>query len=145
MASGQIDSLLIDVHRNIGCVATETNKPDIAIYHLELSNNMAARKSEATPGDKVSEITYAISFNELGVAHMMSDDWQKAERCFLQAIRMIESVEASAKESKSLPVVNLGLAYWLMGARIEEADKILMTGLADREAKYGLNDRKSFM
>lgn len=122
--------MLAEIHHNIGCLATETKKPVEAVRHFTIFNDMMAE--EARLNDKQKE--YAISWNELGIARIMNRDWQKAESCFLRSIEIMKSVDASAKELQSLPTVNLGLAYWLQGDRLEEADSVLMAGLRDREA-----------
>lgn len=57
----------------------------------------------------------------------------------------MESVDVLATELKSLPTVGLGLVHWLMGDRLDQANAVLMAGLADREAKYDPDDRESFM
>ena len=44
----------------------------------------------------------------------------------------------------SLPLVNRS-ACALMDGRSDEAEQLLLRGLADREAKFGLNDTESFM
>jgi hypothetical protein len=43
-----------------------------------------------------------------------------------------------------MPVVNLGLAWWLGGDN-ENAVIALKEGLKHREAQFGTNDRESFM
>lgn len=141
LSADDVAPMLAEIHHNIGCVATETNKPADAVHHFTIFNHMMAE--EARIHDKRKE--YAISWNELGIAYMMNEAWKDAERCFLRSIEIMEDVDASAKELQSLPTVNLGLAYWLQGGRLEEADAVLMAGLRDREAIYGPDDRESFM
>ncbi|KAF4307943.1 putative tetratricopeptide repeat domain-containing protein [Botryosphaeria dothidea] len=120
ISTEEVTSMLAEIHHNIGCLATETKKPVEAVRHFTIFNDMMAE--EARLNDKQKE--YAISWNELGIARMMNRDWQKAESCFLRSIEIMKSVDASAKELQSLPTVNLGLAYWLQGDRLEEADSV---------------------
>lgn len=141
ISSDDVNHVMAEIHYNIGAVATETNKPKDATHHFNIFNEMMAK--EAHVGSKRKG--WAISWNELGVANMMNMKWQNAEECFLRSIEIMEEMDASAKELKSLPTVNLGLSYWLQGGRLEEADAVLMAGLQDREAVYGVNDRESFM
>lgn len=141
ISSEDVAAMLAEIHHNVGCVATETNKPADAVHHFTKFNEMMAE--EARVNGKQKE--YAISWNELGIAKMMNKEWKDAEECFLRSVEMMEKVDASAKELKSLPTVNLGLSYWLQDERLEEADAVLMAGLQDREAIYGVNDRESFM
>lgn len=141
ISSEGVEAMLAEIHYNMGCVATETNKPADAIHHFTIFNDMMAK--EARINDK--QKAYAISWNELGVAKMMNKEWGNAEKCFLRSIEIMENVDATAKELQSLPTVNLGLAYWLQGGRLEEADAVLTAGLQDREKIYGVNDRESFM
>ncbi|KAF4539975.1 Tetratricopeptide repeat domain-containing protein [Lasiodiplodia theobromae] len=141
ISSEDVTAMLAEIHHNMGCVATETNKPTDAVHHFTVFNEMMAE--EARTSGKQKE--FAISWNELGIAKMMNKEWADAEKCFLRSIEIMEEVDASAKELKSLPTVNLGLSYWLQDGRLEEADAVLTAGLRDREAIYGVNDRESFM
>jgi len=109
-------------------------------------NTLVANELKGTKGaNKFLEKKLAISLNELGIAYMMNKAWEDAANCFLEAVRIMESVDVSATELKSLPLANLGLACWLMGDHLKEADDVLISALADREVKYGPNDRESFM
>ncbi|KAL1638140.1 hypothetical protein SLS58_008977 [Diplodia intermedia] len=141
ISSEDVEALLAEIHYNIGCVATETNNPGDAVLHFTTFNEMIASVASA----KHKREWYAISWNELGVAQMMNKEWRKAERCFVRSIEIMKEVNASSKELQSFPTVNLGLSYWLQGGRLEEANAVLMAGLQDREAIYGINDRESFM
>lgn len=75
---------------------------------------------------------------------MMNLQWQKGEECCVKAIEIMRSLENLPRTMLSFPLVNLGLAYWLMG-RVEESLSVLLEGLSDREAAFGVNDRESFM
>ncbi|KAL0263689.1 hypothetical protein SLS55_002670 [Diplodia seriata] len=141
ISSEDVEALLAEIHYNIGCVATETNNPGDAVLHFTTFNEMIASVASA----KHKREWYAISWNELGVAQMMNKEWREAERCFLRSIEIMKEVNASSKELQSFPTVNLGLSYWLQGGRLEEANAVLMAGLQDREAIYGINDRESFI
>ncbi|KAB2581120.1 hypothetical protein DBV05_g320 [Lasiodiplodia theobromae] len=140
VSSDDVEEVMAEIHYNIGSVATETNKPKDATHHFTIFNEMMAKDDHV----RNKRRGYAISWNELGVANMMNMKLESAEKCFLRSIEIME-MDASAKESKSLPTVNLGLSYWLQGGRLEEADAVLMAGLQDREAVYGVNDRESFI
>lgn len=141
ISNDDVKEVMAEIHYNIGSVATETNKPKDATYHFTIFKEMMAKEAHVRSKRKGC----AISWNELGVANMMNMKFQSAEECFLRSIEIMEEMDASAKELKSLPTVNLGLSYWLQGERLEEADAVLMAGLRDREAVYGFNDRESFM
>lgn len=43
----------------------------------------------------------------------------------------------------SLPIVNLACAEWMTG-NLDEADRLLREGLAEREEEFGVDDRDSF-
>lgn len=86
----------------------------------------------------------AISWNELGNAHMLNGMWEKGEECFKRSISIMQHVENFKWTDVSFPFVNLGLAYWLTD-RLEKATETLMEGLRYREAAHGVDDKESFM
>ncbi|ERF72851.1 hypothetical protein EPUS_04286 [Endocarpon pusillum Z07020] len=117
----QLDSILAEIQHNRGCIATETNAPyDALAYHKEFNAMMVRDMGTDVPSN---DMRLAISWNELGNAYMLN---------------------RFEKVSISLPLANLGLAYWLQG-RHEEANDILVEGLKDRVDRYGPDDRISFV
>jgi tetratricopeptide (TPR) repeat protein len=86
----------------------------------------------------------AVSWNELGNAHMMNKEWTSAEGCFIRSMNALKQLDKFKKVDLSFPIINLGFSYWLQG-RLEEADKTLAEILEVREAAYGINDQESFM
>ncbi len=91
-----------------------------------------------------SDMRLAISWNELGNAYMLNKEWSKGEECFQKSIVVMRQYGKFEKVSISLPLANLGLAYWLQG-RHEEASDILAEGLKDRVDRCGPEDRVSFV
>ena len=136
-----LQTLLADVHHNIGCVAQEGNDPAGALKHCQLFNSMMWDEL----GDKAQgrDIRLAKSWNELGNAYMLNKMWEMAEPCFLRSIATMKLVENLSKTDVSFMLVNLGLAYWLMD-RLEEAVQVLQEGLQDRSDAFGKDDKDSF-
>jgi len=97
-------------------------------------------------GDKehTTDMRLAISWNELGNAYMLKEQWTDGEECFKESIRVMCKVEGFKSTMISLPIVNLGLAYWITD-RHGEALRVLKEGLAEREAAFGKDDKESFM
>lgn len=138
----QLDSILAEIQHNRGCIATEINEPHDALNYHKGFNAMMVQEMGTTPNG--NDLRLAISWNELGNAYMLNDQWSKGEECFQKSIDLMRQLERFDKVLISLPVVNLGLAYWLQG-RHEQATDILLEGLKDREAAFGADDRVSFM
>lgn len=139
---GAVDALLAEIQHNRGCIATETNEPKLALDYLQRFNSVMLK--ELGDKDHTNDMRLAISWNELGNAYMLNDRWTDGEECFLQSIRAMKRVEGYEKTMISLPIVNLGLANWLTD-RYDDAIIYLKGGLEDREARFGKDDKESFM
>jgi tetratricopeptide (TPR) repeat protein len=138
----QLDSILAEIQHNRGCIATEINEPyDALNYHRRFNAMMVQEMGDMSHGN---DMRLAISWNELGNAYMLNDDWPSGEECFQKSINLMRQLDNFEEVSISLPVVNLGLAYWLQG-RHKEAHDILLDGLKKREQAFGPDDRVSFM
>ena len=137
-----LDTVLTEIHHNSGCVATETNAPAEALKHFKIFNEMMLK--QVPDNIKGNDKRLSISWNELGNAYMMNKMWKKGEECYVRSKSTLLRLTDFSRVLMSLPLVNLGLAYWLMG-RLNDAVEVLLEGLSDREAVYGLNDQESFM
>jgi tetratricopeptide (TPR) repeat protein len=138
----QLDSILAEIQHNRGCIATEINEPYDALTYHKGFNTMMDQEMRTTT--LRNDMRLAISWNELGNAYMLNDDWLKGEECFQKSVDLMRQLDNFEIIWISLPVVNLGLAYWLQG-RHEEANDILLEGLKDRVDAFGPDDRISFM
>ena len=138
----EIDSTIAEIYYNRGNVAAETNRPEDAFENHSMFNSMMMK--QLGNGPQGTDMRLGISLNELGIAHMLRNDYCKGEDCFLQSIDTMQRLDNYVSHQISLPMVNLGLTYWLTD-RHEEAVKVLEQGLSDREAAFGINDRESFM
>jgi tetratricopeptide (TPR) repeat protein len=138
----QLDSILAEIQHNRGCIATEINEPHDAFTYHKAFNAMMVQEMGTAPSGH--DMRLAISWNQLGNAYMLNDDWSKGEECFQKSVDLMRQLDKFEKVSISLPVVNIGLAYWLQG-RHEEANDILIEGLKDRVDAFGSDDRVSFM
>ncbi|KAI9656216.1 MAG: hypothetical protein M1821_004879 [Bathelium mastoideum] len=138
----KLNSSLSEISHNRGCIALEINEPQEALkYHKHFNNTMVQECArEATRDD----MRLAISWNELGNSYMLCRNWSKGENCFLRSIEEMKRLDDFVPTMVSLPVANLGLAYWLQGNH-REALATLENGLRERQATFGLDDRVSFI
>jgi hypothetical protein len=138
----KIKTLSAEISHDLGCIATETNQPEAALLHFSTFNTAMLDFSGGKPQKKDKRL--AVSWNELGNAHMMNEEWTRAEDCFIRSMDALKQLDGFKEVDLSFPMINLAFSYWLQG-RLEEADKTLAEILAAREAAYGINDRESFM
>ena len=138
----QLDSLLAEIHHNLGCESTESNDPEGALTHFKVFNHLAIQHSNAKPRTQNKRL--AISWNELGNAYMLNHRYEEGKLAFSTSISIMKDTENFLWTDVSLPFVNMGLAYWLTG-QLEDAVNILLEGLGHREAVYGVDDNQSFM
>lgn len=123
-------------------MANEINRPNESLEYLSKFNLMMMHDlGNRRPG---TDMRLALSFNELGCAYMLRNDYSEAKECFEKSIHSMEELDNYEPWQISLPGVNLGVVYWLTG-RYTEALDILLQGLRDRETKFGPNDQESFM
>jgi tetratricopeptide (TPR) repeat protein len=142
LAMKEIDTIKAEIHHNLGCIGTETNQPEFTLLHFKKFNEMMLAKLDQDTPATVNRL--AISWNELGNAYMMNLQWHEGEQCFKQSMEVAQQLDTFDPADFSFPYVNLGLAYWLTN-RFDLAQEILEEGLRYREAKYGVDDRQSFM
>ncbi|KAF2502331.1 hypothetical protein BU16DRAFT_612008 [Lophium mytilinum] len=138
----EVDAVLAELHHNRGCIATETNCPKDALRHHSLFNTMMIQDFEGRPPG--IDWRLGISWNQLGTAKMINELWEEGEDCFRSAILAMHKVDNFKQVWISLPVVNLGQAYWLTN-RCERALIILTEGLSYRQAHFGMDDKESFI
>jgi tetratricopeptide (TPR) repeat protein len=136
-----IDDALAEIYHNRGVVANEVNRKESLDYLLKFNDMMLKELGNKPPG---TDMRLSLSFNELGCAYMLREDYQMAEDCFQKSISSMEKLDNYEKWQVSLPVVNLGMVYWLT-KRYSEAIDVLFQGIKDREKKFGYNDTESFM
>lgn len=138
----KLDGILADICHTKGLAAAEMNQPDKALEYLSKFNySMEKELGDSSGGD---DMRLAISWNQLGVAWMIKDEWQKGEKCFIKSIEVMKSLKDYKPYKISLPLANLGYAFWLTG-RLPEAVQAFEEGLRHREAEFGPDDRESFM
>jgi tetratricopeptide (TPR) repeat protein len=134
----QLDRILAEIDHNRGCIATEVNEPSDALkYHLRFNDLMQKELGDVRGGQ---DMRLAISWNELGNAYMLNRRWEDGRHCFEQSITLMKQLDNYEEILISLPLVNIGLAYWLLG-RHNDALKVLLEGLQHREVVYGQDDR----
>ncbi|KIX10281.1 uncharacterized protein Z518_01363 [Rhinocladiella mackenziei CBS 650.93] len=138
----QLNYSLNEIHHNRGCIDLETNDPVNALKYLKLFNEKMIKELGRKPSR--NDMRLAISWNELGNAYMLNRNWPKGEECFLKSIEEMKQLRDFQPTMISLPLANLGLAYWLQG-KLEDAVETLTKGLEDRQKALGLDDRDSFI
>ncbi|KAF2736406.1 hypothetical protein EJ04DRAFT_575373 [Polyplosphaeria fusca] len=137
-----IDDTLAETIHNRGVIAVEVHKPKESLeYHLRFNSMMISELDGCEGG---TDMRLALSFNELGCAYMLHEDYAHAEDCFNSSVDRMKRLECYEPWLISLPGVNLGALY-LLTDRYEEAEQELLQGLRERERKFGYNDRESFI
>ncbi|EOD50697.1 putative tetratricopeptide repeat domain-containing protein [Neofusicoccum parvum UCRNP2] len=139
-----LHATLAEITHNRGCIASETNEPQAALSHFTHFNAMMAAEFGADGQLCRRDMRLAISWNELGNAHMLNSDWRRGEACFERSVATMRQLAFFEEINLSLPVVNLGLSWWLQG-RNEEALGLLLQGLGERQKAFGSDDRESFI
>ncbi|KAK8045566.1 hypothetical protein PG993_005590 [Apiospora rasikravindrae] len=142
---GDIDSLHVqdlesDIRYCLGAVANETNDAKSCLEHNRrfLDIQLGAQRQSGVANEKL-----ARAHNQLGTGWMMAEEYEKAESSFSSSIAGYQALANYDKCMRSIPMANIGLAYWLQG-RLDDATAVLEEGLKDREETYGVMDSHSF-
>jgi hypothetical protein len=137
-----LDFTLAELYHNRGVIACGASDVLEGLKNLTKFHSMMEKEfKEETPR---IDMRLGLACNELGFAYMLKEDWAQGEKYFLRSIDLLKQLEDFEPVLLSLPLVNLGYAYWLQG-RLDDAAEVLERGVGDRETKYGNNDRISFM
>jgi hypothetical protein len=97
----QLNDSLLEIAHNRGCIALEINEPSDALkYHTLFNETMVRERALHHPTD----MRLAISWNELGNAHMLNGNWKKGEECFLISIEEMRKYINYKPTTISLPV-----------------------------------------
>ncbi|KAF2108477.1 hypothetical protein BDV96DRAFT_652728 [Lophiotrema nucula] len=137
-----LNEIIAETHHNLGCIGTESNQPVFTLKHFTKFNEMMA--VEIDEDLQTIDNRLAISWNELGNGYMMNCMWKEGESCFKKSLQIAQRLSSFDPADFSFPYVNLGLAYWLSN-RLDDALQTLQEGLHFREAKFGPNDKQSFI
>tara|TARA_R110002003_G_scaffold248_2_gene17652 strand:- start:58666 stop:60924 length:2259 start_codon:yes stop_codon:yes gene_type:complete len=97
----QLNYSIVEMAHNRGCIALEINEPSDALKFHKVFNNTMIRDSSKHDND---DMRLAISWNELGNAHMLNRDWVKGEECFLKSIEEMRKYTKFKPTTISLPV-----------------------------------------
>ncbi|KAI9733663.1 MAG: hypothetical protein M1834_003265 [Cirrosporium novae-zelandiae] len=137
---GRIGDILCDIHYGLGAVANESNDAESCLRH---NKELLAKRMDAAKEAGLVDIRLAIAHNQIGTGWMMAKEYQKASEAFKNAIEVYQSLPDFSKGMLSVPLANLGLAYWLQGD-LDKASITLERGLRDREELLGVMDKESF-
>lgn len=135
-------ALLGDIHYSRGSIASETNDADMSMKHFGAFVDKR-RTLSSKPGGKDKDIYLAAAYNEEGIACMMNGRYEEAKHYFYQSMDTYKSLLEFSRPMMSLPMVNLGLAHWLLGD-LEQALEVLELALLDREKTFGVDDTVDF-
>ena len=138
----EVDALLGTIHYSQGTIALELNDAEKTLEHhgafaqkrLKISNR---------PGGTKADTYLAGAYNEQGNACMIVQRYTEAKNFYYKSLNTYESLPEFSRTMISLPMVNLGLARWLLEDLVE-ASKILLVALSDREEVYGVDDVVDF-
>ncbi|KAK7992997.1 tetratricopeptide repeat domain-containing protein [Apiospora saccharicola] len=138
--SSVVQDLESDIRYSLGAVANETNDATSCLEHNKrfLDIRLDAKIQYSTIDERL-----ARAYNQLGTGWMMAGEYEKAESCFANSISTYQALPGYDRGMRSIPMANLGLAYWLQG-RLGAALSVLEEGLSDREEDYGCMDTHSF-
>lgn len=139
-----LNTILAEITHNRGCIAVETNQPALAYEYFEEFSVTMRSEFAAMPGLEKSDMRLAISWNELGNAHMLRSQWREGENCFKRATETLRLLDHFEISDLSMSLAGLGLSYWLQ-QRFPEALETLLGGLRDRQEAFGINDNVSFV
>ncbi|KAK8052676.1 hypothetical protein PG996_011977 [Apiospora saccharicola] len=136
----QVQDLESDIRYCLGAVSNETNDAGACLEHntrfLEIQLNL--RNKSGNFDERL-----ARAYNQMGTGWMMAGEYEKAESCFSSSIAGYQALPGYNVCMRSIPMANIGLAYWLQG-RLGDAAAVLEEGLNDREEVYGVMDKHSF-
>ncbi|KAK8068768.1 hypothetical protein PG994_005384 [Apiospora phragmitis] len=125
---------------NMMIVANETNDAKSCLRHnqryLEIQLNI--QQQSEIPIEKLPR-----AYNQMGTAWMMVGEYDKAQSSFSSSITGFKALPVYDINMVSIPMANIGLAYWLQGS-LNDAAAVLEEGLRDREDIYGFMDTHSF-
>jgi tetratricopeptide (TPR) repeat protein len=138
----ELDYTLAELYHNRGCIASDANDAAEAMKNLKRFHGMM--EEELGKNIQPTDMRFGLACNELGNAYMLKEDWGQGERYFQRSIDLLQQLRNFEPVLISLPLVNLGYAFWLQG-KLDDAAAILEKGIKDREEKYGINERISFM
>ena len=116
-----------DILYTLGAVANETNDAESCIRHTKkfLEIRMEVAQETAQVDERL-----ARSHNQMGIAWMMAEEYEKAEEAFKTSAREYEKIPNYTKDKRSLALANLGLAHWLQGD-LDQANEVLELCLRD--------------
>lgn len=129
-----------DIRYSLGAVANETNDGSACLEHNKVFLNL---RLEVLSKTGAVDERLPRAYNQLGTGWMMAAEYVNAEESFSNAATLYEQLPGYNKGMRSIPLANLGLAYWLQG-RLDKASEVLELGLRDREELYGIMDTQSF-
>lgn len=138
----QLNFSISELNHNKGCIALEMNDPGNALKSLKRFNDLMMAELDGQP--MLDDMRLAISWNELGNAHMLNQEWLEGEKCFERSISEMQALKNYEPTMISLPITNSGFASWFQG-KYEEARRTLEEALHVREVAFGEGYKGSFV
>jgi tetratricopeptide (TPR) repeat protein len=135
----ELPNLLSEVYYTLGAIAQITHKKrDSLELHTKMLILRKSIRHESSNGDAL----LAHAYNEIGNDFMAEEEEYNIAVGFYQtSIRIFRSLpqEKFNKTMLSLPMVNLGLAYWLQH-KYQEAYEIVQEALHQHSEEMGVDD-----
>ncbi|KAH7380831.1 hypothetical protein BKA64DRAFT_630742 [Cadophora sp. MPI-SDFR-AT-0126] len=138
----ELDYTVAELYHNRGVIACGASDATEGLRNLKIFHDMMEKEFKVE--SPRTDMRLGLACNELGFAYMLKEDWAQGEIYFQRSIELLQKLHDFEPILVSLPMVNLGYAYWLQG-RLSEAAAVLEKGVSDREEKYGIHDRISFI
>lgn len=126
-----------------GAVALYTNRSDVSLPNMRKFTDLLRGKHNGDLAHGTDQ-SLGVAWNVLGNAFLQNGNTNEAEACFLHSIAALRALGGSDESSISMPLINLGFAYWLAN-KLEEALETFEKALRDREEKLGKDDTTSFV
>ena len=102
--------MICQVHRCLSAIASGTNDANLCIKHTSALLQIRLQENDTT---QQVTIELGVAHNEHGLALMMHDKVDEAVEYFEKAIKIYKSIPKMTKQMLPVPLVNVGLAYWL--------------------------------
>jgi tetratricopeptide (TPR) repeat protein len=133
---------LSDIYYSRGADASEVNEPSRCMEYTSLFWKLRLEHSK-TSAKGQKDIRLGMAYNQMSVAYMMNRDYESAVEVLEKAFEVYKDLENFTPIMATLPAANMGLACWFL-ERYDDAYKVLIDILREREKVFGINDNESF-
>lgn len=128
--------LCFDMYHLLSDIASDTN---MASETLQYAVGMDVNSTKCSQ----SMLRQAIAHNQLGVAAVLTKNYDTAIKHFVDSINRYRDVPEYWDGMDEDPRVNLGFVHWILG-ELKKANQILEDCLEARERRFGALDQESY-